>query len=140
MNDQPVDYATFQAEMHRLLANLDGAAPELIEAETSRLQAMAEQIPDERDREHALFRAGSLPRLVAGPPPATSEQFDQAQVLFAQAINSEEPAQTRIPQIEQAIREIGALAAQAPRIEAGAIRRLNSTLSRLKYHLESSSR
>jgi hypothetical protein len=136
MPDEPVEYQTVETELQRLLDDLNGAAPEVIEAETKRLQAMAEQVQDERGRERARFRAASLPRLLAGPPQATSSQFHQAQVLFAQAINSEEPAEIRIPQIQRVIQDIGALAAQAPPHEAGAIRRLSSPLSRLRDHLK----
>jgi hypothetical protein len=138
MTDTPVTHETFQAELHRLLADLKGATPELVEAETERLQAMAEQIQDERGRERARFRAAELPRLLAGPPPATSEQFRQAQLLFAQAINGDGPAQTRIPEIERVIEQIGVLSTQAPHREAGAIRRLSSPLIRLIDHLGSS--
>jgi hypothetical protein len=138
MTDEPVDYETVEAELSRLLADLKGAAPEVVEAETRRLQTMAEQVQDERGRERARFRAGSLPRLLAGPPKATSQQFEQAQLLFAQAINSEDPPPLRIRQIQRTIKEIGALATQAPHREAGAIRRMNSPLSRLLTHLESS--
>ncbi|WP_328329350.1 hypothetical protein OHA70_05835 [Kribbella sp. NBC_00382] len=138
MNDNPAGHEAFQAEMRRLLADLKGAAPEVIEAETRRLQAMAEQIQDVRGRERARFRAGSLPRLLAGPPPAASEQFRQAQILFARAIDGDGPAHARIPRLEQAIDQIGELAAQAPAREAGAIRRLTSPLIRLIDQLESS--
>ncbi|MEV8374500.1 hypothetical protein AB0P21_17305 [Kribbella sp. NPDC056861] len=135
MTEKPVDYEAVEAELQRLLDNLKGASPEVIEAESARLRAMADQVEDERGRENAQGRAAELQRLLAGPPKATSEQFHQAQILFARAINSEDPAQVRIPQIERTIQEIGALAAQAPHREAGAIRRLNSPLSRLITHL-----
>lgn len=138
MNDNAVEYETFQAEMRRLLADLKGAAPELVDAETIRLKAMAEQIQDERGRERARLRAAELPRLLAGPPQATSEQFRQAQILFARAIEGDGPAQTRIPEIERAIEQIGVLSTQAPRREAGAIRRLSSPLIRLIDHLQGS--
>ncbi|GAA0952830.1 hypothetical protein GCM10009554_56340 [Kribbella koreensis] len=137
MTDNPADYETFQAEMRRLLSDLKGAAPEVVEAETARLQAMAEQVQDERGRERARFRAAELPRLLAGPAPATSEQFRQAQILFAEAIDGDGPAQTRIAEIERAIEQIGLLSTQAPRREAGAIRRMSSPLIRLVDHLRS---
>lgn len=131
MNDSPVRHETVEAELRRLLADLKGAAPEVIEAETARLLAMAEQVQDERGRERARFRAGSLPRLLAGPATATSEQFRQAQILFARAIDGDGPADARIPQLEQTVERIGELADQAPVREAGAIRRLTSPLVRL---------
>lgn len=138
MNDDPVEYETVEAELQRLLADLKGAAPEVVEAEGERLRAMAEQVQDERGRERARFRAGSLPRLLAGPAKASSEQFRQAQILFARAIDGDGPADARIPQLEQAIEQIGDLADQAPVREAGAIRRLTSPLVRLIDHLQSS--
>ncbi|TCN38696.1 hypothetical protein EV644_10891 [Kribbella orskensis] len=138
MNDEPVDYETFQAEMRRLLSDLKGATPDVVQAEGERLRNLAEQVRDERGRERARFRAGQLPRLLAGPAKASSEQFQQAQVLFARAINGDGPAETRIPQLERTIEQIGALADEAPVREAGAIRRLNSPLVRLIDHLQSS--
>ena len=138
MNDEPVDYETFQAEMRRLLSDLKGATPDVVQAEGERLRNLAEQVRDERGRERARFRAGQLPSLLAGPAKASSEQFQQAQVLFARAINGNGPAETRIPQLERTIEQIGALADQAPVREAGAIRRLNSPLVRLIDHLQSS--
>ncbi|WBQ06400.1 hypothetical protein [Kribbella sp. CA-293567] len=138
MTENPPDYDAVEAELGRLLDDLKGASSEVVAAETERLRALAEQVEDERGRERARYRAASLPRLLAGPPKATSEQFHQAQVLFARAIDSEGPAQARIPLIERAIAEIGALATQAPHREAGAIRRMNSPLSRLLDHLEKS--
>lgn len=138
MNDEPVDYETFQAEMRRLLSDLKGATPDVVQAEGERLRNLAELVQDERGRERARFRAGQLPRLLAGPAKASSEQFQQAQVLFARAINDNGPAVTRIPQLERTIEQIGALADQAPVREAGAIRRLNSPLVRLIDHLQSS--
>ena len=137
MNDEPVDYETFQAEMRRLLSDLKGATPDVVQAEGERLRNLAEQVRDERGRERARFRAGQLPRLLAGPAKASSEQFQQAQVLFARAINDDGPAGTRIPQLERTIEQIGALADEAPVREAGAIRRLNSPLVRLIDHLQS---
>jgi hypothetical protein len=131
MNDNPVRPETVEAELRRLLADLKGAAPEVIEAETARLLAMAEQVQDVRGRERARFRAGSLPRLLAGPATATSEQFRQAQILFARAIDGDGPADARIPHLEQTVERIGELADQAPVREAGAIRRLTSPLVRL---------
>ena len=138
MNDKPVRHETVEAELQRLLADLKGAAPEVVEAETERLLAMADQVQDERGRERARFRAGSLPRLLAGPGKATSEQFRKAQILFARAIDGDGPAQARIPELEQAIEQIGELAEQAPVREAGAIRRLTSPLVRLIDHLQTS--
>jgi hypothetical protein len=138
MNDTPVTHETVEAELQRLLSDLKGASPEVVEAETRRLLALADQVQDGRGRERARFRAGSLPRLLAGPAKASSEQFHQAQILFAQAINGDGPAHARIPQLEQVIEQIGELAEQAPVREAGAIRRLNSPLVRLIDHLESS--
>ncbi|MFC5266395.1 hypothetical protein ACFPJ1_30140 [Kribbella qitaiheensis] len=138
MNDEPVDYETFQAEMRRLLSDLKGTTPDVVRAEGERLRNLAEQVQDERGRERARFRAGQLPRLLAGPAKASSEQFRQAQVLFARAINDDGPAGTRIPQLERTIEQIGALADEAPVREAGAIRRLNSPLVRLIDHLQSS--
>lgn len=138
MNDEPVDYETFQAEMRRLLSDLKGATPDVVRAEGERLCNLAELVRDERGRERARFRAGQLPRLLAGPAKASSEQFQQAQVLFARAINDDGPAGTRIPQLERTIEQIGALADEAPVREAGAIRRLNSPLVRLIDHLQSS--
>jgi hypothetical protein len=138
MNDKPVGQETIEAELRRLLDDLRGAPPEVVQAETERLRALAQQIQDERDRERALFRAGQLPRLLAGPAVPTSEQFRRAEALFAQAVASEEPPQDRIPQIERIIEQIGVLAGQAPVREAGAIRRLTSPLSRLVDNLRTS--
>jgi len=139
MNDQPVDYETVEAELQRLLDDLHGATPVAVQAETDRLRALAEQIQDERGRERALFRAGQLPRLLAGPATPTGEQFRQAQELFAQAVDYDRPADVRIPQIERIIEQIGVLAGEAPVREAGAIRRLTSPLLRLLDHLRTAS-
>jgi hypothetical protein len=136
MTDTPVTHETVEAELQRLVDDLKGAAPATVEAETARLRAMAEQVTDEAGRERARFRAGQLPKLLAGPPTPSSEQFQQAQVLFAKAINGDGPADVRIPHLELTIEEIGALADQAPVREAGAIRRLNSPLVRLIDHLQ----
>jgi ubiquinone biosynthesis protein UbiJ len=99
---------------------------------------MAEQVQDAPGRERALSRAADLPRLLAGPSAPSSRQFAQAQALFAAAIGDEQPADVRIPRLEQTIEQIGELADQAPVREAGAILRLNSPLVRLIEHLQSS--
>jgi hypothetical protein len=138
MNDKPVTHETVEAELQRLADDLKGAAPATVEAETARLRAMAEQVQDAPGRERALSRAADLPRLLAGPPAPSSPQFAQAQALFTAAISDEQPAEVRIPRLEQAIEQIGELADQAPVREAGAIRRLNSPLVRLIEHLQSS--
>jgi hypothetical protein len=138
MNDKPVGQETVEAELRRLLDDLHGAPPAVVQAETERLRALAQQIQDQRDRERALFRAGQLPRLLAGPAVPASEQFRRAEALFAEAVESEEPPQDRIPQIERIIEQIGILAGQAPVREAGAIRRLTSPLSRLVDNLRTS--
>jgi hypothetical protein len=135
MNDNPVGQETVEAELRRLIDDLHDADPARIQAETERLRALAEQIPDERGRERALFRAGSLPRLIAGPARATSEQFHEAQVLLARALAGTGSAQSRIAEIEQIIDQIGALANQAPPGEAGAIRRTTAPLLRLLDNL-----
>jgi predicted RNase H-like nuclease len=131
MNDVPVQYETVEAELQRLIDNLYGAAPAVVRAETDRLRALAEQVQDERGRERALFRAAQLPRLVAGPLTGTSPQYEQAQFLLGRALAGTGPAETRIPEIERIINQIGDLANQAPSREAGAIRRTTSTLLRL---------
>lgn len=134
-DDDPVDYETVEAELQRLSDALYGAEPATVQAESDRLRRMAEQVQDERGRERAIFRAGQLPSLVAGPAAATSEQYRQAQLLLDRAIGGEGPAQARITEIEQIIRQIGELADQAPPGESGAIRRSTSTLLRLRDHL-----
>ncbi|GAB2632061.1 hypothetical protein [Kribbella swartbergensis] len=135
MNDHPVDYQTVEAELRRLLDDLHGADPATIRHETDRLRALAAQVEDDRGRERALFRAGQLPRLLAGPATPTSEEFQQAQVLFAEAVGGDGPARARIPRIQQIVEQIVVLADQAPVREAGAIRRLTSPLLRLIDHL-----
>jgi hypothetical protein len=135
MNDKPVGQETIEAELRRLLDDLRGAPPEVVQAETERLRALAQQIQDERDRERALFRAGSLPRLLAGPAVPTSEQFHAAQVLLGRALAGTGSARSRIAEIEQIIDQIGALANEAPPGEAGAIRRTTAPLLRLLDNL-----
>ena len=135
MNDNPVRHETVEAELQRLVDDLKGAAPGVVAAETARLQAMAEQVPDEAGRARALSRAAELPRLLAGPPVPSSPEFRQAELLLQQAINDQRPAPDRIPSIEQTIARIGELAGRAPAPEAFAIRRLLTPLGQLLDHL-----
>ncbi|GAA1607811.1 hypothetical protein GCM10009789_72780 [Kribbella sancticallisti] len=133
----PPTWESVETELRRLLYDLRGADAAVVQVETARLRALAEQVEDDRDREHALFRAGQLPRLLAGPIAPSSPQFAQAQVLFAQAIGSSaEPADVRIPHLERIIQQIGALADESPPRERGAVRRLTSPLIGLIDHLE----
>ena len=128
MNDVPVHYETVEAELQRLIDALYGAGPAVIQAETDRLRALAEQIQDDRGRERALFRAGRLPELISGAPAPTSPQYAEAERLFGQGLGSRLPAADQIAEL-QAIRvRIGELAAEAPAAESSAIRRLSSSL------------
>jgi hypothetical protein len=139
MPEEPVVYQTVEAEVQRLLDDLRGAAPDVVRAAAERLRELAEQVEDDRGRERALFRAGQLPKLLEGPSVPSSPQYRQAEALFGAAIGSAEPAEARIPQLEQTIQQISTLASQAPPGEAGAIRRLTSPLLRLLRHLRTAS-
>lgn len=138
MNDEPVGYQTVEAELQRLIDQLHDADDATVQAETARLRELAARIADERDRDRALLRAGQLPRLVAGPAAPASEQFRQAQLLLDHAVNGTGTAAERLAEIEESLDRIGRLADEAPRAEAGAIRRMTSTLLRLADHLEAS--
>lgn len=140
MNDETVDYETVEAEVQRLIDALYGAPPAAVQAESDRLRRLAERVRDERGRERALFRAGQLPRLVAGPSTGSSEQFQQAQVLFGQAVGGEGPAEARIAEVERALEQLGELAEQAPAREGRAIRRMTSPLLALLDTLQRSGR
>ncbi|MEV4260475.1 hypothetical protein [Kribbella sp. NPDC049584] len=126
-----MDYDAFDAQLLELADSLRGADEATIAAETARMKALAEQIPDERSRGHALIRAKKLPDLITGPKPGTSPEYWRASTLMAQVINNESSPSEQIEHAERAIREIGALARQAPPRESRTILRMNSTLKRL---------
>ncbi|TWD79469.1 hypothetical protein FB561_0528 [Kribbella amoyensis] len=138
MNDEPVRYETVEAELQRLIDRLYQADETTVRTEAARLHALADQVEDEAGRERAHRRANQLPRLLAGPRVATSEQFRQAQQLLDQALNSTGTPQQRLAEVEASMDRIGQLADDAPGAEAGAIRRMTSTLLRLADHLEAS--
>ncbi|MER7247941.1 hypothetical protein [Kribbella sp. NPDC000426] len=125
-----MDYDAFDAQLLELADSLRGADEATIAAETARMKALAEQIPDERSRGHALIRASKLPDLITGPKPGTSPQYRRASALVAQVLIYEGSPAERIAHAQRAKSEIGELSRQAPRRESMTILRMNSTLVR----------
>ena len=124
-------YEAVEAELQRQLDLLYGADSVTVDAERSRLRAMAEQVENAEWRRRAIARAEHLPRLLAGPPPGTSAPYLEAQRLYAEAVMSTASPSDRIPALQRTVERIGGLAAQAPPAEAGAVLMLNSTLVEL---------
>ncbi|MGW5193533.1 hypothetical protein ACWEOO_30075 [Kribbella sp. NPDC004138] len=126
-----VRYDDVDAQVLSQADALRGADEATVAAEVDRLKALAEQIPDERDRRLALIRAAKLPELINGAPAPTSPEFARASMLLAQVLGNKGSAADQIAHAERVKTEIAELSRQAPPRESRTILRLNSTLKRL---------
>lgn len=131
-----MDYETIRAEVVELSYRLWDADDETIAEHQARLQALAEQIPDELWRRRALQRVRKLPQLVR-PRLGSSPQYSQAVTLVGRAHGLEGPVEARIAELDRTMTQVAELARQAPRSEYMAILRMNSSLKRLIAHLAS---
>ncbi len=135
-----MDYEEVSAEVRRLSHALRDATPAEIEAEQARLRAAAETIGDDVSRRSALARVSALPRLIGGPRPGSSPQYDEATSLAGRAHGLVGTPEERIAEAARLRERITELAAQAPVQESGAILRMNGSISRLIADLEASGR
>lgn len=125
-----MDFETFDDQLIELADSLRGADEATVAAETERMTALAEQLPDERDRRLALIRVGKLPELIHGPQAPTSPEFARASSLLAQVLREQGTAAERIAHAQRVKSEIAELSKQAPPRESRTILRLNSTIVR----------
>jgi hypothetical protein len=135
-----MDYDTISAEVRRLSYALDGTDPAAVAAEQARLRELAAAIADEVSRRSALARVDALPRLIGGPRPGTSPQYEEASTLVGRAHGLTGPAVERIVEAGQIRARIAELADQAPASESTTILRMNSSIARLIEDLEAAGR
>lgn len=135
-----MDYEEVSAEVRRLSHELRDATPDQITAAQDRLRGMAATIGDDVSRRSALARVSALPRLIGGPRPGTSPQYDEATSLAGRAHGLVGTPAERIAEAARLRDRITELAAQAPVGESGAILRMNGSITRLIADLEASGR
>lgn len=135
-----MDYEEVSAEVRRLSHELRDAVPAQIGAEQARLRELAATIEDDVSRRSALARVSALPRLIGGPRPGSSPQYDEATNLAGRAHGLVGTPQERIAEATRLRHRIAELAAQAPVAESGAILRMNGSITRLIADLEASGR
>jgi hypothetical protein len=128
-------YEVVEAELQRQLDRLYGADHATVDAARRHLLVMAEQVEDELWRRRAIRRAEHLPKLLAGPAQATSEQYAEAQRLYAGTLGSTASAAERIPELERVLGRLAELSARAPLAESAAVGELSSSLHRLLQSL-----
>lgn len=125
-----MDFDTFDDRLLELADSLRGADEATVAAEAERMKELAEQIPDEQDRQLALIRVGKLDELIHGPKAPASPEYARASSLLAQVLRKQGTVAERIAHAERVKTEIAELSKQAPPRESMTILRLNSTIVR----------
>lgn len=135
-----MDYHTISAEVRRLSYALEGAGDAAVAAEQTRLREQAAQIVDERSRRSALARVDALPRLIGGPHPGNSPQYQEASSLAGRAHGLTGSPAEQIAEAGRIHDRIAELAAEVPPDESTTILRMNSSIARMIEDLKAGRR
>jgi regulator of protease activity HflC (stomatin/prohibitin superfamily) len=128
-----MEYADFETEYKRVFeAILNGRRDRDLSADIARLQALAERIDDEDDREDARLEVAGIEDAIAhGPGEPPSEVILQAREAYAEASGYDGTVAERLARAEEGMQALERISAGATPDEKAAIGALEHTLQML---------